>query len=309
LPLDKAKQVSTTVVDRNGKLLRAYAMEEGRWRLPVGRQDDVDPRYLKLLFAYEDKRFYEHHGGVDPLALSRRWIPVALRGEIVSGGSTITMQVARLLEPRIERTLGPQAAADGARARARTQALEQGGDPRSLSPSLAPYGGNLEGVRAASLAYFGKEPKRLSLRGSRAAGGLPQSPEAPAARPRPRSAPGRARRGCSTGSPSERRSVPTEVAATPCRARARSAKRCRRSPLMRPIRRRRDAGLGLADRHADDPARPAARFEMLARDRAIALGPKSPSRSWWSDHARPATCWPGSARRIISTSGGPGRST
>ena len=69
-PLDEARQVSTTIVDRNGKLLRAYAMADGRWRLPVDAKADVDPTYLKLLLAYEDQRFYAHDG-VDPLALGR----------------------------------------------------------------------------------------------------------------------------------------------------------------------------------------------------------------------------------------------
>src|SRR4051812_2261903 len=60
LPLAQAQQVSTTVVDRNGKLLRAYAMADGRWRLPVDARSGVDPGYLKLLLAYEDRRFRSH---------------------------------------------------------------------------------------------------------------------------------------------------------------------------------------------------------------------------------------------------------
>src|ERR1700692_2928195 len=68
LPLQEAREVSTTIVDRHGKLLRAYAMADGRWRLPVNSPSDVDPTYLKLLFAYEDRRFHSH-AGVDPLAL------------------------------------------------------------------------------------------------------------------------------------------------------------------------------------------------------------------------------------------------
>ncbi len=92
LPLAQAKQVSTTVVDRNGKLLRAYAMPDGRWRLPVDAGKGVDPGYLKLLLAYEDRRFYTH-AGVDPLALGRAALQLLMRGHIVSGGSTITMQL------------------------------------------------------------------------------------------------------------------------------------------------------------------------------------------------------------------------
>jgi penicillin-binding protein 1C len=104
LPLEQTRQVSTTIVDRNGKLLRAYAMADGRWRLPADAKTSVDPTYLKLLFAYEDRRFYSH-GGVDPLALGRAALQLVTRGHIVSGGSTITMQLARLMEPRRERSL------------------------------------------------------------------------------------------------------------------------------------------------------------------------------------------------------------
>src|ERR1700743_2878371 len=104
LPLREARQVSQTVVDRNGKLLRAYAMPDGRWRLPVDAKANVDPTYLKLLLAYEAKRFYSH-GGVDPYAMTRAAFQLFTRGHIVSGGSTITMQLARLMEPRHDRSL------------------------------------------------------------------------------------------------------------------------------------------------------------------------------------------------------------
>ncbi|MGA2287419.1 MAG: penicillin-binding protein 1C [Bradyrhizobium sp.] len=174
LPLAQARQVSTAVVDRHGKLLRAYAMADGRWRLPVDAETDVDPGYLKLLLAYEDRRF-RSHAGVDPLALARAALQFITHGHIVSGGSTITMQLARLIEPRRERSLQ-------AKLRQIVRALEL---ERQLSKdqildlylALAPYGGNLEGIRAASIAYFGKEPKRLSLAESALLVALPQSPE------------------------------------------------------------------------------------------------------------------------------------
>jgi len=174
LPIAQAEQVSTTVIDRNGKLLRAYAMADGRWRLPVDAKTDVDPGYLKLLFAYEDKRFYEHHG-IDPLALSRAAFQLVTRGEIVSGGSTITMQLARLMEPRHQRSVY-------AKLRQMVRAVElerqfSKDQILNLYLALAPFGGNLEGVRAASIAYFGKEPKRLSLAEAALLVALPQSPE------------------------------------------------------------------------------------------------------------------------------------
>ena len=174
VPLAQAREVSTTVVDRNGKLLRAYAMADGRWRLPVDARTGVDPGYLKLLLAYEDRRFYSHEG-VDPLALGRAAFQLAGRGRIVSGGSTITMQLARLMEPRRERSLYAKLsqvvrALQIERTLSKDQIL-------NLYLALAPFGGNLEGVRAASIAYFGKEPKRLSLAESALLVALPQSPE------------------------------------------------------------------------------------------------------------------------------------
>lgn len=149
-------------------------MADGRWRLPVHAKTDVDPGYLTLLLGFEDKRFYSHIG-VDPLALGRAAFQLATRGHIVSGGSTITMQLARLMEPRRQRSVT-------AKLRQAVRALEI---ERTLSKDeildlylqLAPFGGNLEGIRAASLAYFGKEPKRLSLAEAALLVALPQSPE------------------------------------------------------------------------------------------------------------------------------------
>ena len=174
LPQPAALSYSAEVIDRDGRLLRPYATDEGRWRLKAD-VDDVDPRYLAMLIAYEDKRFRSHRG-VDPLAITRAaWQLIAHR-EIVSGASTITMQVARLLEPRSERTLA-------AKLRQMVRAIEleramSKDEILSLYLSLAPFGGNLEGVRAASLAYFGKEPKRLSRAQAALLVALPQSPEA-----------------------------------------------------------------------------------------------------------------------------------
>ena len=128
-----------------------------------------------MLIAYEDKRFHSHHG-VDPSALARAAWLWASNGRIVSGGSTLTMQVARLLEPRSERSITAKL-----RQMARAVQLERAfskDEILSLYLSLAPYGGNLEGVRAASLSYFGKEPRRLSLAQSALLVALPQSPEA-----------------------------------------------------------------------------------------------------------------------------------
>src|SRR5215813_1138965 len=174
VPTGQDLAYSTLVVDRDGRLLRPYPTVEGRWRLPVG-VGDVDPRFLTLLFAYEDKRF-RSHPGVDPVALLRAAWQLVANGRIVSGGSTLTMQVARLLEPRADRTFAAKL-----RQMVRAAALERvltKDEVLGLYLALAPYGGNLEGVRAASLAYFAKEPRRLSLSEAALLVALPQSPEA-----------------------------------------------------------------------------------------------------------------------------------
>jgi penicillin-binding protein 1C len=172
-PLGRDLEVSTLVLDRNGKLLRAYLTSEGRWRL-AATKDQVDPRYLDALLTYEDKRFY-YHRGVDPLAMARAAFQLVTHGRIVSGGSTLTMQVARLLEPRQERSLDAKLL-QAVRALQLEQAVNKD-EILDLYLTLAPYGGNLEGIRAASLAYFGKEPRRLTLGEAALLVALPQSPE------------------------------------------------------------------------------------------------------------------------------------
>jgi len=173
-PTGAGLEFSTVVVDRDGQVLRPYATGDGRWRLPA-TVENVDPRYIAALIAYEDRRFFQHHG-VDPRALVRAAWQLVHNGRVISGGSTLTMQVARLLEPRRERTLLVKL-----REMVRAVALERTLSKQqilALYLSLAPYGGNLEGVRAASLAYFGKEPRRLTLGETALLVALPQSPEA-----------------------------------------------------------------------------------------------------------------------------------
>ena len=174
LDLSHSRTGSTIVVDRDGRLLRAFTLPDGRWRLPV-TADEVDPRYLAMLLAYEDARFYEH-GGVDWRAMGRAALQWASRGHVISGGSTLTMQVARLLEPRDERNLPAKL-----RQMTRAWQMERAPDKTGVLDRylmLAPFGGNLEGVRAASLAYFGKEPRKLTIGEAALLVALPQSPEA-----------------------------------------------------------------------------------------------------------------------------------
>uniref|UniRef100_UPI002C65135E penicillin-binding protein 1C n=1 Tax=Enterovirga sp. TaxID=2026350 RepID=UPI002C65135E len=174
LDLTEAEHRSVIVLDRHEKLLRAFATPEGRWRLPV-THEEVDPRFLVMLKAYEDRRF-DSHRGLDPMALARATWQLAWNRRIVSGASTLTMQVARLLEPRAERTL--KAKLTQAVRAVELESRFSKGELLDLYLRLAPYGGTLEGVRAASLSYFGKEPKRLSVGEAALLVALPQSPEA-----------------------------------------------------------------------------------------------------------------------------------
>ena len=170
--LDRYRDVSTLVVDRDGKIVRAFLSGDDKWRLPVDARD-VDAKYRVFLKAYEDKRF-ERHMGVDPLAVARAFGQWVSNGRVVSGASTLTMQTARLLEPR-PRTLRSKVIE-----MARALQLEwrfTKNEILSMYLTLAPYGGNIEGVRAASLAYFEKEPAELTLSQSALLVAIPQSPE------------------------------------------------------------------------------------------------------------------------------------
>jgi penicillin-binding protein 1C len=170
--LDRRRDASVLVLASDGSILRGFLSADGKWRLPV-EPEKVDPLYRRMLIAAEDARF-AWHPGVDPLAALRASAQLALSGHIVSGASTLTMQVARLLEfhPRsLPAKLGEMA---------RAVALERvlGKDKvLGLHLSLAPFGGNLEGVRAASLAYFGKEPAHLSAAECALLVAIPRAPE------------------------------------------------------------------------------------------------------------------------------------
>jgi penicillin-binding protein 1C len=170
--MTRYEQVSPEVVARDGTLLRAFLSSDGFWRMRTA-PSDVSPRYLAMLKAYEDKRF-DNHFGVDPIAMGRAVLQYAGAGHVVSGGSTLSMQAARLLEPPKHRGIATKLF-QMIRA---VQLEERYSKDRILSIylSLAPFGGNLEGVKAASLSYFGKPPNRIDLAEAALLVALPQSP-------------------------------------------------------------------------------------------------------------------------------------
>ena len=162
---------STLVQDRDGRLLRPFLSRDESWLFWVDI-DEISPRIIQATVAAEDERF-RVHPGVDPIAVVRAAWSNFRQGHIVSGASTLTMQIARLIEPR-PRTYSTKIieafrALQLERLRTKRQILE-------IYLNLAPYGGNLVGVEAASLAYFRKHAKDLTLGEAALLSGLVQSP-------------------------------------------------------------------------------------------------------------------------------------
>ncbi len=162
---------ATVVLAADGTPLRAFPDRDGVWRYPVA-VEDVSPLYVEALLGYED-RWFHRHGGVNPLALARAAGQRLRHGRVVSGGSTLTMQVARILEPH-ERSAGGKL-----RQMLRALQLEWRLDKRqilALYLNHAPFGGTVEGVEAASWAYLGKSARQLSHAEAALLAVLPQSP-------------------------------------------------------------------------------------------------------------------------------------
>jgi len=171
--LSRGQRSSPVTLDRRGQWLRALPVEDGRWRIRADLER-TDRSFVRRLIAVEDQRFFQH-GGVDPRAAARAAGTAVLRGRVVSGASTLTMQTARLLEPR-PRTLGAKLI-EMIRA-VQIEARLSKREVLALYLTLAPYGGNLEGVRAASLSWFVHEPESLTLGEQALLIALPQAPEA-----------------------------------------------------------------------------------------------------------------------------------
>src|SRR5436190_3828288 len=157
-PLPDKIEYSTIVTDNKGELINAYLTKDQKWRMKT-ELDEISPLLRKTIIAKEDKYFYSHPG-VNPLAITRAFFKNIFRMKRTSGASTITMQVARALEPG-KRNIGSKI-----RESFRAFQLEWKYDKDEILQlylNLVPYGGNIEGVKAASFLYFKKNPDHLSL--------------------------------------------------------------------------------------------------------------------------------------------------
>ncbi|AZE46394.1 Penicillin-insensitive transglycosylase & transpeptidase PBP-1C [Pseudomonas chlororaphis] len=170
LPLPKDDQ-ARVVLAEDGTPLWRFADANGVWRYPV-RTDEVSPYYLDALLTYEDRWFYSHPG-VNPMALVRAAWQNLTGGRVLSGGSTLSMQVARLLDPHSRTWHGKL------RQLWRTAQLEWHLSKQqilTLYLNRAPFGGTLQGVAAASWAYLGKSPQHLTHAEAALLAVLPQAP-------------------------------------------------------------------------------------------------------------------------------------
>ncbi len=175
LPLPFAQndsdQFAKVIVAQDGTPVRAFADKQGVWRYPVSMKD-VSPRYIDTLLAYEDRWFWLHPG-VNPLSMLRAAGQNFINGRIISGGSTLTMQVARIIDPH-SRTI-----AGKLKQVFRALQLEwhySKAEILTMYLNSAPFGGPIEGVQAASFAYLSKSAKELSLAEAALLSVLPQSP-------------------------------------------------------------------------------------------------------------------------------------
>jgi penicillin-binding protein 1C len=162
---------STAVLGAGGEPLRFFLARDHAWRFPVSL-DEVAGVYLEAVIASEDRRFYAHPG-IDPASLARAMASNAMAGRVVRGGSTITMQVARLAEPK------PRTVAAKAVECFRALQLELRFTKREILKyyvNLAPFGGNIAGIGAASWFYFGKTPDKLSLAEAALLASVPRAP-------------------------------------------------------------------------------------------------------------------------------------
>jgi len=168
---ENEKNFATAVVAEDGTPLRSFPDENGVWRYPVNICD-VSPLYLQALISYED-RYFRYHPGINVYALFRALGQYIRNGKPLSGGSTLTMQVARILHPHTKTVAGKL------RQMFRALQLEvrySKEEILTLYLNYAPFGGPVEGVQAAAFAYLGKPARELSHAEAALLAVLPQSP-------------------------------------------------------------------------------------------------------------------------------------
>ena len=169
--VSRYRDVSVEVVAYDGTPLRTYLTRDGMLRLATS-VEDVDSHYLDLLVQTEDQRFWSHPG-VDSFALVRAVWQLTRHGHVVSGGSTITMQVARMLAPHRRDLLGKFS--DIVRALQLERRFSKN-EILGMYLTLAPMGGNVEGVRSAAQTYFRQEPRHLTPAQAALLVAIPRSP-------------------------------------------------------------------------------------------------------------------------------------
>ncbi len=162
---------STVLLDRNGELLGARIADDGQWRFPP--VDSLPEKYIKSAIQFEDRFFY-YHPGVNPLSLFRALLQNLEKGEIISGGSTLTMQVIRLSRKGKSRTI-PEKIIETVLA-TRLELTKSKEDILNLYASHAPFGGNVVGIDAASWRYYGRPPEQLSWAETATLAVLPNAP-------------------------------------------------------------------------------------------------------------------------------------
>lgn len=172
--LSRLAESGPLVTAADGRVLRVFPSGDGLLRLTIAPRDldGLDPAYLAMLLAVEDRRFRDHRG-VDPLALGRALVQALRSGRVRSGASTITMQLARLLNRR------PRTVTAKLEEMFRAWQLERrfGKDEiLAMYLTLAPYGGRIEGVRAGAHAWLGREPSSLTPGEAALLVALPQAP-------------------------------------------------------------------------------------------------------------------------------------
>ena len=161
---------SPVVLDRNGELLGARTATDGQWRFPPG--DSIPEKYEKALILFED-RWFRFHGGVNPVSVVRSAAANVRAGHVVSGGSTLTMQVIRMSRGR-ERTMWQKIVEAILATRLELRCSKD--EILALYAAHAPFGGNVVGIEAASWRYFGRPAGELSWAEVATLAVLPNSP-------------------------------------------------------------------------------------------------------------------------------------